>query len=131
MASATFDALAYFEKLKEAGVPEQQALAQSGIMQQHADRLHREMQSQLDVFQSYIQRQIKGYYEARKGELATREDIALAQTNITTSLRMELDLRGKEIDNKFLALKNDLLKWMFGMLLTQSALLVGAFSFLK
>ena len=90
----TFDALAYFEKLKAAGVPEEQARVQANAFRDF----------------SAIQE------ENNRKELATKADLRESE------LRLQ-----KEIEVS----KRDILKWLIGLLLTQSALLIAVFAFLK
>ncbi|MDE5833302.1 MAG: CCDC90 family protein [Desulfovibrio sp.] len=90
----TFDALAYFEKLKAAGVPEEQARVQA------------------NAFRDFSAIQEKN----NRKELATKADLRESE------LRLQ-----KEIEVS----KRDILKWLIGLLLTQSALLIAVFAFLK
>ena len=60
----TFDSLGYFEKLKDAGVPEPQARVQ-------ADTLRQQTEAQRVALQSALDR----YDEASRRELATRGDV--------------------------------------------------------
>jgi hypothetical protein len=84
-----FDTLAYANKLKEAGVPDKQAEAQSEALAHIFD------------------------YKA-----ATKKDL------------QELELRlSTELNTKISDLKVDVIKWVVGLLLAQSALLLSAFKF--
>ena len=60
----TFDSLGYFERLKEAGVPEPQARVQ-------ADALRQQTEAQRAALQSALDR----YDEASRRDLATRADL--------------------------------------------------------
>ena len=81
MSATTFDTLGYFEKLKAAGVPEEQAKAITG--------------AQADAMKDFI--------AAR--ELATKADLANT--------------------------KHDILRWMVGGFIAQTALIVAILSFLR
>lgn len=94
MTATIFDALAYFEKLKTAGVPEEQARVQANAFRDF----------------SAIQE------EKARNELATKMDVLQAEMRLSEKIE---------------AGKHEVLKWLIGLLLTQSALLVAIFAFLK
>ncbi|MDR1126058.1 MAG: CCDC90 family protein [Deltaproteobacteria bacterium] len=96
MTAITFDTLGYFEKLKAAGVPEEQAKVQVEAMQ--------------DI--------IKNYDEIPRNDLATKGDIHGTHLEIQ-SVRIEIQ-----------NVKHDILKWVFGIALGQTALIIAVFSFL-
>ena len=83
MTTITFDTLSYFEKLKDAGMPEAQAKVQ-------VEAMH-------DI--------IKTYDKASRKELATKGDLQ--------------------------DVKHEILKWVMGMLIAQSALILAVISYLK
>lgn len=91
MTTTTFDALAYFEKLKAAGVPEEQAKVQAGAIREVID------------------------------------ERAVSREFLDIRLR-ELELR---LTEKIEAGKHEMLKWMVGLIITQSAMLIAIFAFLK
>ena len=101
MTATTFDALAYFEKLKAAGVPEDQAKVQA------------------NAFRDYTAIQD----ENARRELATKGDIQ--------ALRLEMKEMEMRLAEKVESGKHEVLKWLIGLLLTQSALLVAIFAFMK
>ena len=101
MTATTFDALAYFEKLKAAGVPEGQAKVQA------------------NAFRDYTAIQD----ENARRELATKGDIH--------ALRLEMKEMEMRLAEKVESGKHEVLKWLIGLLLTQSALLVAIFAFMK
>ncbi len=101
MTTATFDALAYFEKLKAAGVPDEQARVQANAFRDF----------------SAIQD------ENAMRELATKGDLQ--------ALRLEMKELEMRLAEKIESGKHEVLKWMIGLLLTQSALLIAIFAFLK
>lgn len=101
MTATTFDALAYFEKLKAAGVPEDQAKVQA------------------NAFRDYTAIQD----ENARRELATKGDLQ--------ALRLELKEMEMRLAEKVESGKHEVLKWLIGLLLTQSALLVAIFAFMK
>ena len=92
MTTTTFDSLGYFEKLKEAGVPEAQARVQGEAMRQQAEAQRVALQTALDR-----------YDEASRRELATRGDLR------ETELRLQAEIRATELR---------LLKWQIGVMLT-------------
>ena len=80
----TFDSLGYFEKLKDAGVPEPQARVQ-------ADTLRQQTEAQRVALQSALDR----YDEASRRELATRGDVQDVRGEIQ-EVRSELqEVRGE------------------------------------
>ncbi len=101
MTTATFDALAYFEKLKAAGVPDEQARVQA------------------NAFRDFTAIQD----ENARRELATKGDLQ--------ALRLEMKELEMRLAEKIESGKHEVLKWMIGLLLTQSALLIAIFAFLK
>lgn len=108
MSSVTFDTLDYYEKLKAAGVPDGQAKAQVEVMN-----------AQLDKVNAVV---MKYDSDARK-DLATKGDVQDAKTE----LRKEIEaLRGEMKDAKF-----DILKWMLGLFIAQSALIVALMAYIK
>ena len=108
MSSVAFDTLDYYEKLKAAGVPDNQAKVQVEIMN-----------AQLDKVNAVI---LKYDSDARK-DLATKGDVADAKAE----LRKEIEsLRGEVKDVKF-----DILKWMLGLFVAQSALIVALVAYVK
>ncbi len=94
MTTTTFDALGYFEKLKAAGVPEEQARVQAAAFREFTS-IHEE--------------------NARQ-ELATKLDL--------THLEMKMT-------EKIEASKHEILKWMMGIVVAQTALIVAVIAFLK
>ncbi len=94
MTTTTFDSLGYFEKLKNAGVPEEQARVQAAAFREF----------------SAIQE------ENARTELATKMDVMQAEMRLT-----------EKIENS----KHEILKWMMGMMVAQSALIVAVLAFLK
>lgn len=101
MPTTTFDALAYFEKLKEAGVPEEQAKVQANAFRDF----------------SAIQE------ENSRKELATKGDIQ--------NVRLEMKEIEMRLSERIEEGKHEILKWLIGFILTQSALLVAVLAYLK
>ena len=81
MTTATFDTLGYFEKLKAAGVPEEQAKAITG--------------AQAEAMKDFV----------ASRELATKADLA--------------------------ELKNDMLRWMVGGFIAQTALIIAVLALMR
>lgn len=81
MTAITFDTLGYFEKLKAAGVPEEQAKAITG--------------AQAEAMKDFV----------ASRELATKADLA--------------------------ELKNDMLRWMVGGFIAQTALIIAVLALMR
>lgn len=92
MTTTTFDSLGYFEKLKAAGVPDEQARVQAEAMRQQTEAQRIALQTALDK-----------YDEAGRKELATKGDLR------ETELRLQAEIRATELR---------LLKWQIGIMLT-------------
>jgi uncharacterized FlaG/YvyC family protein len=104
--AVNFDTLAYANKLKEAGVPEKQAEAQSAAL--------------IELFD----------YQA-----ATKKDLQEAESRLKQDLKeIESQLNAKfdnkiaEVEIKIAEIKVEIIKWIVGLFFAQSALLI---SFLK
>ncbi len=93
----TFDSLGYFERLKEAGVPEPQARVQ-------ADTLRQQTEAQRVALQSALDR----YDEASRRELATKGDIQ--------DVRLEMK-----------AMEMRLLKWQIGLAVSIVSFMLAGF----
>jgi len=104
MVTITFDTLGYFEKLKDAGMPEAQAKVQVEAMQ--------------DI--------VKAYDASSRKELATKGDIQDVRSEIQ-DVRNEI----QKVRNEMQDVKHEILKWMMGMLVAQSALIFAVISYLK
>ena len=98
MTTTTFDALGYFEKLKSAGVPEEQAKVQAAAFREF----------------SAIQD------ENARRELATKMDLA------QTEMRLKA-----ELSEKIEAAKHEILKWLMGLIVAQTALIVAVLAYVK
>ena len=96
----TFDTLDYFEKLKNAGFAEEQAKVQVEAMQGV----------------------VRSYDEARRKELAAKGDIQ--------DLRLEMKSMEMRLSEKIEANKHEILKWMVGTMVAQTALIVAVIAFL-
>ncbi len=94
MSAVSFDTLDYFEKLKDAGVPEAQAKVQVEIMQNA----------------------VQNYDAASRKELTTKADL-LALDN--------------KLSEKLSETKHELIKWLIGAMLAQTALIVAIMAFMK
>ena len=95
-----FDTLAYANKLKEAGVPDKQAEAQSEALAHIFD------------------------YKA-----ATKKDLQELETRLSMEFNTKISSLESKIDTKVADLKVDVIKWVVGLLLAQSALLISALKF--
>ena len=102
MAAITFDTLGYFQKLKAAGVPEEQAQSQADAL-----RLQSEAQA------AALQKALDKYDAVSRKDLATKGDIQ--------------DVRGEilRLENKIEANKHEILKWVIGTMVAQTALIVA------
>ena len=92
----TFDSLGYFEKLKDAGVPEPQARVQ-------ADTLRQQTEAQRVALQSALDR----YDEASRRELATRGDVQDVRGEIQ-EVRSELQEVRSELKEDIQNVRNEM-----------------------
>lgn len=103
MAAIIFDTLAYTQRLEKSGFTREQAEA---VANANAEALRDMTATQ---------------------ELGTRKDLAEAKTNLEKSLaETKADLQ-KQIAEA----KHELLKWLIGMITTQTALLVGIIAYMR
>ena len=102
MAVIAFDTLAYARKLEEAGFTRRQAEIQAETMREQAEAQNVLLQKTLDK-----------YDEASRKDLATKGDIQ--------------DVRGEILwlENKIEANKHEILKWVIGTMVAQTALIVA------
>ena len=102
LAVIAFDTLAYARKLEEAGFTRRQAEIQAETMREQAEAQNVLLQKTLDK-----------YDEASRKDLATKGDIQ--------------DVRGEilRLENKIEANKHEILKWVIGTMVAQTALIVA------
>ena len=102
MAVIAFDTLAFARKLEEAGFTRRQAEIQAETMREQAEAQNVLLQKTLDK-----------YDEASRKDLATKGDIQ--------------DVRGEilRLENKIEANKHEILKWVIGTMVAQTALIVA------
>lgn len=119
MTTITFDTLGYFEKLKAAGVPEAQARVQADAMRE-----------QTETQAAALQRALDKYDEASRKALATKGDIQDVRLELKQDIQ---DVRNELLllENRMEANKHEILKWMLGILLAQTALIVAVMAFLR
>lgn len=101
MTNATFDSLAYFEKLKAAGIPEQQATVQA---------------SALRDFSTFLD-------EENRRELATKGDLR------ETELRLQKGI--EQVRSKIKSTELRLLKWQSGIALALAAIMPQGYGWLR
>lgn len=101
MTTTTFDTLGYFEKLKAAGVPEEQAKVQ------------------VEVMQSVV----RSYDEASRRELSTKGDLQDTRNAFKEDIQ--------EVRNELANTKHEILKWMMATMVAQTALIVAVIAFLR
>ena len=140
MNTATFDSLAYFEKLKAAGVPEEQARIQAEYLRNEADRIEARMSAKADEINAAFQQSIQDHYAGHKGELATKEDVAEIQTSLTavrigiaearSYLRLELEVSRKDVEMQIASMKYSLLKWQIGIAIAILGIMAKRFGWL-
>ena len=107
MTTTTFDTLSYFEKLKAAGVPDEQAKVQAEAMRQQVEAQRIALQTALDK-----------YDEASRKELATKGDVQ--------DVRLEIEKVRAEVEK----VKYDLLKWQIGGWVALAAIMAKGFGWL-
>lgn len=126
MTSITFDSLGYFEKLKEAGVPEAQARVQAAAMREQSEHQAAALQKALDK-----------YDEASRKDLATKgdiQDVRAELQDVRAELKQDIhDVRSEllRLENKMEASKHEVLKWVVGTMIAQTALIVAVIAFLR
>lgn len=98
MSQFAFDTLEYFEKLKKAGVPDEQAKVQVEVMQ--------------GVVQSYDR--------ASRKDLATKGDIQSVRDEIQ-DVRQDLQNVRREMAD----MKHEILKWVLNTALAQTAVILA------
>ena len=96
MTTITFDSLDYFEKLKNAGVPEAQAKVQADVMRQQTEAQRAALQTALDR-----------YDETSRKELATRGDVR------ETELRLQAEI--EKVRKEIQGTETRLIKWQLGI----------------
>ena len=106
MTTVTFDALGYFEKLKAAGFTEEQAKAQATALREQTETQAAALQKALDK-----------YDEASRKDLATKGDLQDVRAELQ-DVRIELK---EEIANT----KHEILKWVMGIALAQTVVIVA------
>lgn len=144
MPAIAFDSLAYYDKLKSAGFPDPQARAQAELMREHTA-----------IQNAAIEKALKGLHEENTRTLASKNDIQDVRNEISelraemhqefAAVRAEIAELRSDMEQEFAAvraetrqefaavraemlnMKHDILKWMMGMLIAQSALLISAF----
>lgn len=102
---ATFATLGYFEKLKAVGVPDEQARVQ------------------VETLQAVLQ----NYDAASRKELATKGDVQDARNALTADLQANI----QNLRNELAATKHEILKWMRGLIVAQTALILAVVAFMK
>ena len=129
MTTTTFDSLGYFEKLKSAGVPEEQAKVQATALRE-----------QLDAQNTAVQRLIESYDESSRKELATKGDIQdtrLEIEKVRAELKTDIEKIRAEMEKVRAELKTDmkslelrLLKWQLGIGLALAAIMAKGFDWI-
>lgn len=123
MATVTFDTLKFVETLKEAGVPEPQAKAFSTAVQESHEAA--DLATKTDLRHEMKELGTGLRHEIKELETGLRHDIK----ELEIGLRHEIgDLR-KDTDVKLVNLKFELIKWLIGIAIAQTALLIGLLKF--
>ena len=115
----TFDSLGYFERLKDAGVPEPQARVQADALRQQTEAQRVALQSALDRYDGTSRRELatKGDIQDLRGEL--KEDIQ----NVRSELKG--DIQDVRIEMKGMELR--LLKWQIGLAVSILSFMLAGF----
>ena len=111
MTTIPFDSLGYFEKLKAAGVPPEQARVQAEAMRACVDAQ---------------QAAIREYDESSRRELATKGDVRETELR----LQAEIERIRAELKTDIEKVKYDLLKWQIGGWLALAAIMAKGFGWL-
>ena len=115
MSILMFNILQYAKKLREAGVPEKQAEAQ-------AEALAEIMEEKFDAFATKE--------DFKKLAIATKEDIKNLETSLRNDMNsMETSLR-QEIAIKISDFKVELVRWLLGASVAQSAIIISCLKFI-
>ena len=129
MTTMTFDSLGYFEKLKSAGVPEEQAKVQAVALRE-----------QLDAQNTAVQRLIESYDESSRKELATKGDVQDTRLEIEkvraevekvrAELKTDIEKVRAELKIDIEKVKYDLLKWQIAGWVALAAIMAKGFGWL-
>jgi len=126
MVTITFDSLGYAKKLEAAGFTREQAEVQAD-----AFRIQTEAQAEA------IQKALSKYDEASRKELATKGDVQDVRLEIQDvrleiqDVRLEIQDVRNELKAEIADTKHEILKWMMGMLVAQTALIAAVIAFIK
>lgn len=127
-AAVGFDALGYFTRLKDAGIPDIQARIQAEALQEHAELQARELHEAIRRHDEHNRKElatrgdiqdVRLEVEKVRGDVEkTRADVEKVRAELKTDIekiRAELktDIEKVRIDVE--KVKYDLLKWMFGL----------------
>ncbi len=121
MAGIPFASLGYFEKLKAAGVPEEQAKVQADAMRVQAETQTAAVQKALDK-----------YDEASRKDLATKGDIQDVRKEIQDVRKEIQDVRNEvqDVRLEMKAMEMRLLKWQIGLSAAIIAIMAKGFGWL-
>jgi hypothetical protein len=121
MSTLTFDTLKFANRLKTAGVPAIQAEAEAEALSEVLETNLGELVTKSDL---------------REMETGLRHEIKEVETSLRheiSDLRKDIDTRFEKTDSAFRQemtnLKFELLKWMIGLLIAQTGLLIGLLKF--
>ncbi len=125
MTAITFDTLGYFQKLKAAGVPEEQAQIQADAL-----RLQSEAQA------AALQKALDKYDAVSRKDLATRgniQDVRVELQDARAELKQDIQdvrLEIEKVRADVEKVKYDLLKWQIGGWLALAAIMAKGFGWL-
>jgi hypothetical protein len=106
MATLTFDTLAYFNKLKDAGFTEQQAKVTAEIQRESIEIVVAELETR------------------HLHDMATKRDIGIVQKDIELIRKDIYEMRSQN-DVKLAELKADLIRWVVGAGFLQTAFITA------
>ena len=129
-----FDRLLYVDTLKSAGVPEDQARAHASALQ---TALLDTVATKDDI--AILRTDINALRgDMEKLEISLRGDMGKLETslrgemrNIDTALRGEIAKLDASLRGEMAAQKTDILRWMFGMMIGFSGLMITAIKFIR
>lgn len=129
-----FDRLLYVDTLKSAGVPEDQARAHASALQ---TALLDTVATKDDI--AILRTDINALRgDMEKLEISLRGDMGKLETslrgemrNIDTALRGEIVKLDASLRGEMAAQKTDILRWMFGMMIGFSGLMITAIKFIR
>jgi uncharacterized protein Smg (DUF494 family) len=124
--AVAFDTYVFVKELAEAGMPEKQAETISRVVQKSQANLNFPTKEDFMQLQQATKEDFTKLQQATKEDIAklrqeTKEDIAKLRQETREDIA---DLR-RDMEIRFERIKVDLIKWVVGLVIAQSGLLIG------